>query len=478
MVDASGQRMDEPRAPRPHRGRPASCRRCRATTWCSPSTSAAEDRRAGAASARAAGAVAVVEVNTGRILALVSTPSFDPNVMTGHLTRAEDASCSRRSAQAVHRQDAAPVLPAGSTYKFVTALAALEDGLVTEDEPSLAPATTSWAAARFHCNATHGQVDLSTPSSTRATSTSGSWRERVGIDRHGRGGARLRLRRAHRSRPQRRRARPRADRASGTSSAAASRSATRSTPPPGRATSRSPCCSWRMAYAAIANGGDLFVPQLVERVETAGGEVVADYPPVLRRQVKVSPESLAILRQGMWRVVNEPGGTAYERAAASWYDLRRQDRHRRRSGEAGERDDADGLAPARAHAWFAGFAPADDPQIAVVVLVEHGGPGGKRRGAGGARDHRGLLRPRGNPAPRRRGGGAVSERSVLPPQPTLGGGGWRRICCRFDWPLLAHRRADPRHRPAQPVQRDLGAPTTAGCSSSRSWPWPWASASS
>ena len=50
--------------------------------------------------------------------------------------------------------------------------------------------------------------------------------------------------------------------------------------------------------------------------------------------------------------------------------------------------------PNAAHAWFAGWAPAEDPEIAIVVLVEHGGAGGTRRVADRAADHRGLLHAR------------------------------------------------------------------------------------
>src|SRR4029077_13997830 len=67
-----------------------------------------------------------------------------------------------------------------------------------------------------------------------------------------------------------------------------------------------------MAYAAIANGGTLFVPQVVERVEGSDGRTIVSYEPKVARQVKTPPAALDIWKQGMWKVTHEPGGTAYD----------------------------------------------------------------------------------------------------------------------------------------------------------------------
>ena len=134
-----------------------------------------------------------------------------------------------------------------------------------------------------------------------------------------------------------------------------------------------------MAYAALANGGTLYVPQIVERVETRSHKVVVDYEPKVVRQIDTPPEVLDIWTRGMWKVVNEPGGTAYEHGRSDIVEI---------AGKTGtaevrsrKKDKASvtvkGWDPKRSHAWFAGYAPASDPQVAIVVLIEHGGPGGK-----------------------------------------------------------------------------------------------------
>ena len=76
----------------------------------------------------AAAAVVIVEAKTGRVRAMVSKPSFDPNVMTGHLTHAEYTLLMQDPRKPFIDKTVRATYPPGSIFKFVTALAALEDG--------------------------------------------------------------------------------------------------------------------------------------------------------------------------------------------------------------------------------------------------------------------------------------------------------------------------------------------------------------
>jgi penicillin-binding protein 2 len=119
------------------------------------------------------------------------------------------------------------------------------------------------------------------------------------------------------------------------------------------------------------------VPRIVDRIEAADGKVVERFAPTVRRRLPVSAETLAIIRAGLKGVVHEPRGTAYAARSAkvlvagktgtaqTEFVLPRQ-----RDGTPGKRQKAD-------HAWFAGYAPADDPQIAFAIVIEHGGFGGQ-----------------------------------------------------------------------------------------------------
>lgn len=114
--------------------------------------------------------------------------------------------------------------------------------------------------------------------------------------------------------------------------------------------------------AAVGNGGILYRPQLVLKVSASSEEPEQVFEPQELGQLPIKPETLSAIQEGLLGAVVSPGGTAYrafegmEVAAA---------------GKTGTAENPDGDP----HAWFAGYAPADDPQITVVVLIENGGEG-------------------------------------------------------------------------------------------------------
>jgi len=123
-------------------------------------------------------------------------------------------------------------------------------------------------------------------------------------------------------------------------------------------------------YAAIANGGKLWLPQIVERVESPEGKTLEEFAPRVRRELAVSAETLATVRTGLVAVVNESKGTAYK---ARLPDIEVAGKTGTAQVQSGH---AEGGYEANTHAWFVGFAPAGRPKIAIAVLVEHGGHGG------------------------------------------------------------------------------------------------------
>ncbi|MBW2461941.1 MAG: penicillin-binding protein 2, partial [Deltaproteobacteria bacterium] len=136
----------------------------------------------------------------------------------------------------------------------------------------------------------------------------------------------------------------------------------------GQGNTRSTLVQLAMAYAAIANGGTLYVPQLIERVGSPDGQAIEEFEPRVRRRISVSPEHLAYVVDGLYGVVNDPNGTAFDARiedgvpVAGKTGTAQVQRSRPRAG----------LDPGRAwffnrdHAWFAGFAPAGAP-----VLDQH-----------------------------------------------------------------------------------------------------------
>jgi penicillin-binding protein 2 len=120
--------------------------------------------------------------------------------------------------------------------------------------------------------------------------------------------------------------------------------------------------------SAVANGGVLWKPRLVQRIERPEQGVVFRDPGHVNGHVELSPVVWALIRDGLWAVVNDWGtGGA---AKIPGLDV------------AGKTGTAQIIANSKSergedHAWFAAFAPAKDPQAVVVVLVERGGHGGE-----------------------------------------------------------------------------------------------------
>ena len=132
-----------------------------------------------------------------------------------------------------------------------------------------------------------------------------------------------------------------------------------------------------LSYAALANGGTLYQPQVVRSIETSDGTVVQEFPPRVRRVVDLDAQQLAMIKGGLEGVVTEKHGTAHAESIEG-VDM---------AGKTGTAQVSHvtprGVDPDkvwyfnRDHAWFAGYAPSRSPEIAIVVLVEHGGGGGK-----------------------------------------------------------------------------------------------------
>jgi penicillin-binding protein 2 len=119
--------------------------------------------------------------------------------------------------------------------------------------------------------------------------------------------------------------------------------------------------------AAIANGGTLFKPYLVKRLVAPQGTVLKEFQHQAMSSASVDPKHLRLIQEAMAGVVNEGGGTG---GAARLPGIIA-------AGKTGTAQVVSlGKRGGRDHAWFVAFAPLESPQIAMAVLMEHGGHGG------------------------------------------------------------------------------------------------------
>lgn len=335
-----------------------------------------------------AGGVAMVDVRTGRILGLYSKPSFDPNAVSGGSGKQVIRDAFRR----LYSDPLKPALdktvsgayPPGSTFKPFTALAALEKGIIGPRQSTQCKGAITFGKRTFRCTHVHGATELHKAISESCNVYFYTLAAEYGLkmddislmgNRYGLG-SRTGL---------------------GVNAEASGRMPTKAwmtvhngghfqlgfglNATIGQGATTVTVLQLALAYAALANGGTLYQPQLVRAVETSNGTVVQEFSPRVRRQIDVHPENLKLVQDALRSGVNEEGGTANrarEQARLVGFDV---------AGKTGTAQVSHHLARGaeaekvwyynREHAWFAGYAPTKSPEVAVVVLVEHGGTGGK-----------------------------------------------------------------------------------------------------
>ena len=324
-----------------------------------------------------AGAVVAVEVKTGFILAIVSRPSFDPNLLTGRVSASQMAALSKDPLQPLIFRPAAQHYSPGSTFKPVTALAALRSGKFSPHTLSNCSGGYRLGPRFWRCWKNHGDgIDARAALQHSCDSYYYRVADNLGLDAIAEIGKALGLGSPtgigvvgevagiipdidyHNRRTP-----------GGYTKGMALNSAI------GQGDDNVTPLQLAMMYAALANGGNVYQPQVVRRIEAVDGKVLDEFNPKLTRSLDIAPEHHKLVLEALSAVVNEPGGTAY---AHRLKDVKV-------AGKTGtaqvvrigtvraKKEQMDYFE--RDHAWFASFAPVEDPEIAVVVLNEHGGHG-------------------------------------------------------------------------------------------------------
>lgn len=113
-------------------------------------------------------------------------------------------------------------------------------------------------------------------------------------------------------------------------------------------------------FAGLANNGVVYQPHLLKTIRFPDGSEISP-PPEVKLQLPFSPRTMEALSEGMLRVVHSEDGTAKDIAVAEY----------RSGGKTGTAQNSHG----ENHSWYVGFAPFDDPQIVIAMIVENGGHG-------------------------------------------------------------------------------------------------------
>jgi penicillin-binding protein 2 len=324
------------------------------------------------------GALIAMDPKTGRILAMVSKPSFEP--FARNVSPEEWKALVENPYHPLTNKCIQGQYPAGSVFKIVTAIAGLESGIITPSTQLRCTGAFPYGNRDFRCwkEGGHGALSLhraiaescdiyfyqvglkvgvdliahyadefgfgkltgiSLPHEKSGTVPSSSWKKkRFGVPWY----------------------------SGETLSFSVGQGYLLTTP-----------LQLLMLISGIANGGKLFLPQVVEKVEDVYGKTLKEYPPVELGKANVSQKTLEIIQDALKGAVNDPHGTGSAcllkevkvagktgtaQVVALPEDFKRGEMNR---------------IPLkfRDHAWFVAYAPFEDPKIAVVVLVEHGGFG-------------------------------------------------------------------------------------------------------
>jgi len=323
-------------------------------------------------------AAVVMDVTNGDIICIASAPSFDPNLFVRGISTADYGVLTGDDHRPLANKTVSGAYPPGSTFKMVTALAALEAGVITADSKVSCPGYMTFGNRRFHCwkREGHGSVNLSRSLTESCDIFFYETAQKVGIDRIAEMGRKLGLGQRYEI--------PMSAIVDGIM--------------PDKAWKRERYeAEWRVGdtiNASIGQGYVLTSPlQLaVMTARLATGRAVQ--PRLIRmindQEVPVpeapplglTPEMLAAVQDGMYDVVNSERGTAKASrivdetmimaGKTGTSQVRNITMAERESGVISN----DQLPwNRRDHALFVGYAPYDNPRYAVSVVVEHGGGG-------------------------------------------------------------------------------------------------------
>ncbi len=322
------------------------------------------------------GAVVVMEVDTGRVLALVNAPTFDPQIFAGRISPEDWKALTEDPTHPLSDKAVQGIYPPGSTYKMMTGAAALQSGALTPDAVVHCNGYYTLGGHRFRCwryrHGGHGGVDFKhalkgscdvyfytagiktgiDDVAEMARSFGLGMPTGVGINSEKAG---LIPTQAWKLDTGRGKWQP-----GDTPSAVIGQGYTSATP--------MGLC--RMT-ATIANGGTLYEPTLVDEVVAPDGTVVRRTEPRVLGQAKASPWVIRAIQEAMVSVVEEQGGTAH-RQQIDGFPFAGKTGTAQVVRQAGGGFTYHSNKLLQDHAWFVAYAPADDPEIAICVLVEHG----------------------------------------------------------------------------------------------------------
>jgi len=323
-----------------------------------------------------AGAAVAMDPSTGEVLAIASSPTFDQNDFVSGLSNQVWDEIRANPFRPLENKAIQGAYPPASTYKIITAIAGLEEGVIDENTTFFCPGHYRLGNRTFRCwkRGGHGKLNVVEAIEKSCDVFFYQVGQKLGVDRlawYAKAcglGTPAGIDIAHEASG----LVPTADwkkqrtgvswQAGETLSVAIGQGYNLTTP-----------LQMLALTAAVGNGGSRLRPLILQSLRNPDGEILYSCRPEEIGHLPVSPKTLDIVRRGLWKVVNQKTGTAWV-ARIAGIDVCGKtgtaqvfSRKKNEALFAQERP-----AFLNSHAWFVAYAPAENPRIAVAVIVEHG----------------------------------------------------------------------------------------------------------
>lgn len=323
------------------------------------------------------GSAVAIDVKTGEVLAMVSRPSFDPAQFSRGISPAYWKSLISNENNPLRDRSIQEHYSPGSTFKPITILAALETGIIDENTEVNCSGSFRLGSRRYRCWKRHGHGKVDIQKAIRESCDIYFYKIGVKIDIDTLAkyanifglGEKLGIRLPRETKgliPTKEWKKKKTGRTwqkGETLSCVIGQSYVLATP-----------LQLAVAYSAIANGGKIYKPQLIKEIFSNSGEIVKKMKPELISSSKINKKNLDLVREGLYQVVNSKKGTAW------WYRAEGTEVAGKTGTSQVIQFSGDKIFAKceeneyrfRHHGLFTGYAPADDPKIAISVIVEHG----------------------------------------------------------------------------------------------------------
>ncbi len=327
------------------------------------------------------GSIVVMDPNNGELLAVASSPAFDPNDFVSNMTYKKWNTLSSDISRPMRNKAFQAEYPPGSIYKMITSAAALEEGVIKSDDKVICDGTYKCGNRIFRCwkRSGHGEVDIEKAISESCDVFFYEMGYKLGVDKLAYYanqfglGVTTGIDLEHEETGLVPTAKWKEERTgfpwqSGeTLSVAIGQSYNLATP--------LQAC---IMISSIANNGIRYKPLIVKSVFSPNGNLVEKEKIVKMGELPISTNTLGIIKKGLFKAVNSETGTARD-ISLKEISISGKTGTAQIVGRIDEEGEKEEERPRefRAHAWFVGYAPSDNPNIAISVIIEHGGSGSK-----------------------------------------------------------------------------------------------------